>query len=140
MTTPNGQNFGRNFGNCVLGVRAIFWVVNAVFCTKHSLGVLPPKTRWTRRRCARARKRKHVRTFNWQFDSYGPATANLRTKIMDFGGLDSSRLLSLRGGIPRPIGNFQSSNLSRDNLSREIERIGARVRRQTPEPLWCTLI
>ena len=34
-----------------------------------------------------------------------PGTANLRTKILDFGGFDSSRILILRGGIPRPIEN-----------------------------------
>ena len=34
-------------------------------------------------------------------------TANLRTKIMDFGGLGSSNILIVRGGIPRPIGNFK---------------------------------
>ena len=33
-------------------------------------------------------------------------TANLRTKTMDFRMLDSSIILMLRGGIPRPIGNF----------------------------------
>ena len=37
------------------------------------------------------------------------STANLRTKILDFRGLDSSRILSLRGGISRPIGNFRES-------------------------------
>ena len=30
-------------------------------------------------------------------------TANLRTKILDFRGFHSSRILILRGGIPRPI-------------------------------------
>ena len=53
-------------------------------------------------------------------------TTNLRTKIVDFRGFDSSRILVLRGGIPRPTGNFpgkfESSNLSRDNVSREIGR------------------
>ena len=38
-----------------------------------------------------------------------PSTANLRTKILDFSGFDSSAILSLRGGIPRPIGNFLES-------------------------------
>ena len=56
-------------------------------------------------------------------------TANLRTKILDFGGLDSSRILSLRGGILMSIGNFpgnlQSTNLSSDYLSREIGRMPA---------------
>ena len=37
------------------------------------------------------------------------ATANLRTEIMDFRGFDSSRILMLRGGIPRPIGDFPES-------------------------------
>ena len=35
--------------------------------------------------------------------------ANLRTKILDFRGFDSSRTLIARGGIPRPIGNFPKS-------------------------------
>ena len=33
-------------------------------------------------------------------------TANLCTIILDFRGFDQSIILSLRGGIPRPIGNF----------------------------------
>ena len=53
-------------------------------------------------------------------------TANFRTKILDFRGFDSSRILTLRGGIPRPIGSFpgnlESTNLSKDNLSRETVR------------------
>ena len=32
--------------------------------------------------------------------------ANLRTKILDLGGFDSSRILISRGGIPRPTGNL----------------------------------
>ena len=36
-------------------------------------------------------------------------TASLRTKILDFGGFDAGRILILRGGIPRPIGNFLES-------------------------------
>ena len=40
----------------------------------------------------------------------GPAsTANLRTEMLDFGGFDSSIILTLRGGIPRPLGNFLES-------------------------------
>ena len=50
--------------------------------------------------------------------------ANLRTNIMDFRGFDSSIILNVRGGILMSIGNFpvkfESSNLSRDNVSREI--------------------
>ena len=37
------------------------------------------------------------------------STANLRTKILDFGGFDSGRILSLRGGIPRPLGSLPES-------------------------------
>ena len=33
-------------------------------------------------------------------------TADLRTEILDFRGLGSSRLLNQRGGIPSPIGNL----------------------------------
>ena len=40
-------------------------------------------------------------------------TANFRTKILDFTGLDSSRILVLMGGIPRPIGNFPDSLIQR---------------------------
>ena len=36
-------------------------------------------------------------------------TANLRTKILDFRGFDSSRNSILRGGILMPIGNFPES-------------------------------
>ena len=36
-------------------------------------------------------------------------TANLRNNIMDFRGFDSSMIFSLRGGIPRPIGDFLES-------------------------------
>ena len=53
-------------------------------------------------------------------------TASLRTKVLNFRGFDSSRILVLRAGIPRSIGefpgNYESTNLSRDNLSREIGR------------------
>ena len=36
-------------------------------------------------------------------------TANVRIKILDFGGLDSSRILILRGGILRSVGNLPES-------------------------------
>ena len=36
-------------------------------------------------------------------------TPNLPTNIVDFGGFDSSIILILRGGIPRPMGNFPES-------------------------------
>ena len=34
-----------------------------------------------------------------------PATADLRTKILDFGGFDSNGILSLRGGVLMSMGN-----------------------------------
>ena len=53
--------------------------------------------------------------------------ADLPTKILDFRGFDSSILPSLRGGIPRSIGDypgdFESRSLSsREDLRREIGR------------------
>ena len=39
----------------------------------------------------------------------GLNTANLPTNIMDFRGFDSSIMLIIRGGIPRPIGDFPKS-------------------------------
>ena len=44
------------------------------------------------------------------------STANLRTEILDFGGFDSSRVLTPRGGILMSIGNFPES-LSRRILA-----------------------
>ena len=56
-------------------------------------------------------------------------TANLCTKIPNFGGFHASIVLISRGRIPRPIGisfeHFESRNLSRDNISREIGRTRA---------------
>ena len=53
-------------------------------------------------------------------------TANLRTKILDLRGFDSSRISILRGWNSQAhrefSGNVESTNLSRDNLSREIGR------------------
>ena len=43
-----------------------------------------------------------------------PATANLRTKILDFRGFDSSRILMLRGGFLVSMGIVQ------DFLSQQI--------------------
>ena len=65
-------------------------------------------------------------------------TANLRTKILDFRGFDSSRILILRGLILVSTGSFsESTNLSRDTLSREI---GSRDRTEHPHPHLRTLI
>ena len=45
-------------------------------------------------------------------------TAHLRTKILDFRGFDSSRILILWGGILRSIGNFPESLSQRILASR----------------------
>ena len=64
----------------------------------------------------------------WKQRGLSGSTANLRTKIMDFRVLDSSIILMLRGGLfhvhREYPGKFESSNLSRDILSREIGRRG----------------
>ena len=46
---------------------------------------------------------------NLYFSETGPCTADLRTKILDFGGFDSSNILILRGEILRSIGNLPES-------------------------------
>ena len=38
-----------------------------------------------------------------------PITPNLPTNIMDFRGFDSSIILILRGGVPKPIGDLPES-------------------------------
>ena len=62
-------------------------------------------------------------------------TANLRAKIPDFRGFDSSIILMLRGGSIMSIWNFpgkvESRNLSRDSLSREIGRTSDGRRRRS---------
>ena len=64
-------------------------------------------------------------------------TANLRTKILDFRGFDSSRISILRGGIPWRIGNFPES-LSQQLLAGIIlvGRLGAACRSPRPSILW----
>ena len=63
--------------------------------------------------------------------------ASLRTKILDFRGVDSSIILIFRGGILMSMGefpgSFESGNLSRDNLSREIGRSSSQTAGQ-PAP------
>ena len=54
-------------------------------------------------------------------------TVNLCTKIMDFRGFDSSRILILRCGIPRPIGN------SPENLSQKLSRGIGRIKLEVAE-------
>ena len=55
----------------------------------------------------------------WKFDQTNIAIAvvvvkpNLPTNIVDFGGFDSSRILLLRGGIPRHKGNLPESSSRR---------------------------
>ena len=54
-------------------------------------------------------------------------TANLRTEILDSRGFDSSRILTFKGWnshVHREFtGSFESTNLCRDNLSRETGQI-----------------
>ena len=54
------------------------------------------------------------------------ATANLRTKTLDFGGFDSNIILLLRGGVPRPTGDLPeglSQGVSvREDVTRDIGR------------------
>ena len=76
------------------------------------------------------------------------ATANLRTKILDFRGFDSSKILISRGRILMAIGGFpgklESTNLSREILSKEIGRTpvprcaGPRDADHAPSP-WTTI-
>ena len=52
-------------------------------------------------------------------------TVNLRTKILDFGGFDSSRILILGGGIPMSIGDFPEI-ASRQILAGRIGELASR--------------
>ena len=68
----------------------------------------------------------YARDYRGQIHAAYALTANLRTYILDSRGFDSSINLNCKGwnsnvhrGLP---GNFESTNLSRDNLSREIGR------------------
>ena len=69
-------------------------------------------------------------------------TANLCTKIMDFRGFDSSRILigwnsQAHGELPR---KFESSNLSRDNLSREIGRMWGKPLTMLPDSAQVSVV
>ena len=70
----------------------------------------------------RAPLRAHLRGALNQDDD----TANLRTKILGFRGLDASANLNVKGWTSHAHrefpAKFESTNLSRDNLSREIGR------------------
>ena len=74
-----------------------------------------------RREQAELGHQEGVRNLAW-------VTANFRTstKILDFGGLDTSIILISRGGIPRPIGNYP------DSLSQGIDH-----NRPMPWRRWC---
>ena len=52
---------------------------------------------------------QHSRFMSADWARSSGSAANLHVKILDFRGLDSSRSLILRGGIPRPIGDFLES-------------------------------
>ena len=68
-------------------------------------------------------------------------TAKLPTIIVDFEGYDSSIILILRGGIPRPIGDFPESlsqaMLAGCNVNREIGRMYVTV---WPGPVWYVIV
>ena len=56
-----------------------------------------------------ARGRKHATGHDDSTSRISRSTANLRTKIVDFRGFASSRILILRGGILVSIGKFPES-------------------------------
>ena len=60
-----------------------------------------------------------------------PQTANLRTKILGFRRFDSSRILVLRGGIPRPTGNLPESS---SQAILVVGRLGAAGARSADSP------
>ena len=69
------------------------------------------------------------------------STANLRTKILDLRGFDSSVILTLRGGILRPTGQFL------DNLSQHVlveiilvGRLGVQSVTGTWHKTWLTVL
>ena len=69
------------------------------------------------------------------------ATANLRTKILDLRGFDSSIIVSLRGGILMPIGDFleilsQGILVGIIHLSREIGRARQALRPRPKQLDW----
>ena len=58
----------------------------------------------TMQACSLSKEPRPVsQTVMWQVGTY---TVNAQTKNLDFRGFDSSRFLSLGGGIPRSPGNF----------------------------------
>ena len=83
--------------------------------------------------------------FRWSRSETIPwRTANLRTKILDFTGFDSSIIFILRGGILMSIGNFPES-LSRavlveshDSEKGEVLLRGVGTLRYVSPP-WCKL-
>ena len=63
----------------------------------------------------------------------GDLTPNLRNKILDFGGFDSSTILVPRGGILRSTGNFPESLSQRILAGRLlVGRLGAGPPRLVP--------
>ena len=55
---------------------------------------------------SRSRQARHLESGGCHMTPRRDSTANLRTKIPDFGGFESRIILILRGGIPRPMRNF----------------------------------
>ena len=59
----------------------------------------------------RRQRIRHAADYEGSNNAYG----NLRTKIMDFGGVYSSRILILRGGILMSMGNFLEMSSQTNN-------------------------
>ena len=59
--------------------------------------------------CSGRRRNAQGSSMSCLLESQRRRTADLWTKILDFSGFDSSRVLSVRGGILLPIGDFPES-------------------------------
>ena len=87
----------------LLDIRVTFKVSNHYVCLHYFIFLVLCNTI----RCAAARRLVFLL---WLVIAFLQChTANLRTNIMDFKGFDSSIILILWSGIPRPIGNFPES-------------------------------
>ena len=75
----------------------------------------------------------HVSESGLRFDIVWGGTANLRTKILDFRGFDSSSRISIpRGGIPMSMGNFLEGSSQRILAGIKLRRETGRARRRLP--------
>ena len=85
-------------------------------------------------RDCRRQKEQHFQHRSSSDSVAAPGTANLRTNITDVRGVDPSVILNYKGWHSQAHrelpGKFESSNLSRDNASREIGRKNPRPQPQ----------